>query len=129
MGGKDNKIHIYTHCSRCPFSKEIVDLAKSLQNISMFDLGQIDPPPWLPGTPTVVDGADVYCGDAAFSFLETLEDIDDNSDENPRPSKRPGDYGQALAQAFKSPEPIDVDESSFDVSTDDMLERILAGRR
>jgi len=68
------EVVIYTNSGVCPYSDDLVNLSqRNGINIQRIDVSQKNPPSWLPGTPSVVYHGNVYCGDAAFNFIESLE--------------------------------------------------------
>lgn len=126
--GQDLKI--FTRVDVCPYSKQLLQLAHERQiKFANHDLSNDSPPSWLPGTPTVVDNRDVYCGDAAFSFIESISISKDSEDLKKIQNPVRDGIGCGLSQAFMPPTKEEVNESDFNVSTDDMVARVLAGRR
>lgn len=129
---------VYTNSGVCPYSDDLVSLAdKRGHNFKRIDVSQSRPPPWLPGTPSVVVSGDVYCGDAAFSFVDGLQNDVEEPLQEPPEEKIPITKGKVkdesvgcgISQAFAPPKRISVDESQFNVSTEDMMQKLLAGRR
>jgi hypothetical protein len=57
---------------RCPYSMELGTLleesAIACEFLNVDDMHQV--PTWLPGTPALICGTDVFCGDAAFDRVE-----------------------------------------------------------
>lgn len=123
---------VYTNNGVCPHSDDLVSLAQMRGLVfNKIDVSQTIPPNWLPGTPSVVCGGDVYCGDAALSFVEGFpvqtspgDDNDTNLFNTDKESA-----GCGIKAAFAPPRHEDVDESKFNVSTEDMMQKLLAGRR
>lgn len=127
---------VYTNTGVCLYSDDLVSLAhKKGLNFTKIDVSQTTPPSWLPGTPSIVHEGDVYCGDAAFSFVEgfPLEEAQEVQNEDSKPliegRVKCETAGCGIKAAFAPPKQIDVDESQFNVSTDDMMQKLLAGRR
>lgn len=127
---KQDVIIIYTNVSKCKFSPDILDLA--IQRKIPFQQQDVDAttaPAWLPGTPSVVHGDSVYCGDAAFKFVETLT----CKKETEKPSNKGKIKDKALgcdfASAFSAPQEVDDNDQKYQVSTDEMMQRILRGRK
>lgn len=132
------EITVYTNsgvCKHCPALLQALSGCK----YDHVDISKSKPPAWLPGTPTLVHKNNVYCGDAAFDFVENFDvpkstpESNDNeaaTDKNPF-SKRLGDdsAGCGLSEAFAPPPVVDVDEARFAESTDDAMQRLLASRR
>jgi hypothetical protein len=68
---KKGAIAYVAHPPTCEFSEDLVDLAEECGiDLDIYDVEELDPPDWLPGTPTIVsrDGQ-TYCGDAAFEWI------------------------------------------------------------
>lgn len=150
-------IEIYTRCDKCPYSREIVDLSSSLKlqtKVKILDLSRVQPPDWLPGTPSVVCENKVYCGDAGFQFLESIgaaatDEQEEGTEEgklyattspyNKLKQLEPKmtmqgktESGLDLAQAFLPPPFVDSDSDTEEPSrgtTNDMMARLLAERR
>lgn len=132
---------VYTNTGACPHGDDLVTIAhKRGLNFNKIDVSQTNPPSWLPGTPSVVHQGDVYCGDAAFSFVEkipankTVLSVPPCEEEKLNTSviqgrTRSENVGCGIKAAFAPPQQVEVDESQFNVSTDDMMQRLLAGRR
>ncbi|AAR26917.1 FirrV-1-B42 [Feldmannia irregularis virus a] len=129
-------IKIYTHCKRCKYSREIMTLSAELgveHRVQFIDLDKNPPPTWLPGTPSLVCGNDVYCGDAAFKYVENMQRSTAAAEPSKAMTGQPSvaSKGLGLSQAF-APVPSavsDDDESRPMISTNDMMNRLLAERR
>ena len=124
---------IYTNTGVCLHSEDLVTVAhKRGLNFHKIDVSQTTPPSWLPGTPSVSREGNVYCGDAAFAFVEGFP-IPEPGDEPGEPKQaRGGDkdtVGCSIKAAFAPPKEVEVDESQFNISTEDMMQKLLAGRR
>ena len=127
---------VYTNSGVCPYSDDLVNLAhtKGL-NIQRIDVSQKIPPSWLPGTPSVVCQGNVYCGDAAFDFIESIEheiqDTDNTNDKNLTLGsiKEKPSGGCGIRAAFAPPVQISVDESQFTMKTDEVMAAYEARRR
>lgn len=126
---------VYTNTGVCPHGDDLVAAAhKRGLSFNKIDVSQTNPPSWLPGTPSIVHEGDVYCGDAAFSFVEEIPVQDSQADVSNTSSLIQGrtkseSVGCGIKAAFAPPKPEILDESKFNVSTDDMMQRLLAGRR
>lgn len=126
---------VYTNSGVCPHSDDLVSLAQNRGLLfNKIDVSQITPPSWLPGTPSVVNDGDVYCGDAAFSFVQGFPMPTATSAETVNPLVQgkvnlKESAGCGIQAAFAPPKHDEVDESQFNVSTDDMMQKLLAGRR
>lgn len=133
-----HEITVYTYAGVCPHGPALLaELRDCLFN--HVDISQCKPPSWLPGTPTLVHKNNVYCGDAAFSFAQnfdcpkaepSLPELREGVPTNPFSKKvRDESVGCGLSKAFAPPTVVEVDESKFAESTDDAMQRLLAGRR
>lgn len=126
---------VYTNTGVCPHGDDLVAMAtKRGLLFNKIDVSQTTPPGWLPGTPSVVHEGDVYCGDAAFSFVEgfpqdTVVPEEESSNSIIKGKVKCETAGCGIKAAFAPPKVIEVDERQFDVSTEDMMQRLLAGRR
>lgn len=136
-------ITVYTNTGVCRHGSALLDELRGCL-FNHVDVSQSKAPSWLPGTPTVVHKSNVYCGDAAFAFVQNF-DVPKTSPEkqplanaavkeaepvNPFAKKACDDAaGCGLSKAFAQPAVVEVDESKFAESTDDAMQRLLAGRR
>lgn len=123
---------VYTNSNVCRYSDDLVEIAqKRGLSFNKIDVSFSTPPSWLPGTPSVVCGGDVYCGDAAFQFVENLPVAENLPlEERGIHEERGNDnVGCSIKTAFAPPKQIEVDESQFNISTEDMMQKLLAGRR
>lgn len=130
---------IYTNTGVCLHSDDLVGVAhKRGLNFNKIDVSQTTPPSWLPGTPSVVCEGNVYCGDAAFDFVEGFPTPTTSESDPSDPGiqggiqggvKGKGVGGCSIKAAFAPPKEVEVDESQFNVSTEDMMQKLLAGRR
>ena len=129
---------IYTNTGVCPYSDDLVNLAHTRGlNIQRIDVSQKTPPSWLPGTPSVVCRGNVYCGDAAFDFIESIEhdvqNTDTTNDTNNSLTlgsvKEKPTGGCGISAAFAPPVQISVDESQFSMKTDEVMAAYEARRR
>lgn len=128
--GNSSRFVVYINTGVCPHSDDIISLAQAKGLIfDKIDVSQATPPSWLPGTPSVVHDKNVYCGDAAFGFVEGLQTRVTQPPliKGRIKSESPG---CGIKAAFAPPMQTDAgDESQFNVSTDDMMQKLLAGRR
>jgi hypothetical protein len=55
----------------CIYSQDLIALANRLSvPVQVFDIDVVDPPHWLPGTPTLeTQDGQVFCGDASFNWI------------------------------------------------------------
>ena len=132
-------ITVYTNTGVCKHGPALLAAMWS-HDFNHIDVSQTKPPSWLPGTPTLVYKKSVYCGDAAFAFVQTFElPKSVPASDGPALGKAPvnpfskkisdDSAGCGLSSAFAPPPVVDVDESKFSESTDDAMQRLLAGRR
>jgi len=128
-------ITVYTNSTVCKHSHDLLQTlsGRSYQHV---DISKSKPPSWLPGTPTLVHKNNVYCGDAAFAFVDSYDVPKITNDREATTSKNPfakrvadDTAGCGLSQAFAPPPVVDVDEAKFAESTDDAMQRLLASRR
>lgn len=137
-GIDQHHLTVYTNIDVCRFSQDILDELGGIM-FNHVEISKADAPSWLPGTPTVVHKSNVYCGDAAFAFVQNYEGLQKRpTDANPAAqklgnpfAKRQSDvsFGCGLAKAFAPPSVVEVDESKFAESTEDAMQRLLAARR
>ena len=126
---------IYTNTGVCAHSDDLVGVAhKRGLHFNKIDVSQTTPPSWLPGTPSVVCEGNVYCGDAAFDFVEgfptpTTTSVQGDTAVQGGQFKDMSTGGCSIKAAFAPPKEVEVDESQFNVSTEDMMQKLLAGRR
>ena len=124
---------VYTNTGVCPHGDDLVALAQKRGLLfNNIDVSQTTPPGWLPGTPSVVHDGDVYCGDAAFSFVQGFPTLKPDTEEKKSIIKgrvKCETAGCGIKAAFAPPKPVEVDEQQFNVSTEDMMQKLLAGRR
>ena len=138
---KPHEITVYTNTGVCRYGPALLAELKGCL-FNHVDVSQCKPPSWLPGTPTLVHKNNVYCGDAAFSFVQNFDcpKAGPSEPSAPQPqqatptnpfAKRVCDesVGCGLSKAFAPPAVVEVDDSKFAESTDDAMQRMLAGRR
>lgn len=124
---EESPIVVYVNSGVCPYGRELLSLAGGRGvKVRVVDVSNVPPPAWLPGTPSLVHNGDVYCGDAAFSFVG---EIPEEKNVSPVGKTKDTSAGCGISQAFAPPKEIDVDESQFSASTDEMMQRLMAGRR
>ncbi|CAM9703101.1 unnamed protein product [Ectocarpus sp. 6 AP-2014] len=129
----NDMITVYTNSAVCAHGTALLaEIEGCLFN--HVDISQQQPPSWLPGTPTVVHNNSVYCGDNAFAFVQNF-DLPKSTQRQPSADAKfslntaDSSFGCGLSKAFAPPAVIEVDESQFTESTDDAMQRLLAGRR
>jgi len=133
---KQMEFTLYTNVGKCKHSCEIMDIlkAKSLkfEHLDVSKMSAI--PPWLKGTPIIIHDGKGYCGDSAFKFIECLSDsMVQEAEEKQKevvPNIKSSDenVGCGIAQAFAPPKDV-VDDEKYTASTDDLMKRVMAGRR
>lgn len=138
--GNHSLFTVYVDTRRCPFSQPLLDVIDSKHlSYKKIDICFDTFPKWLPGTPSLLCEGNVFCGDAAYKFVESIptQDAELLTDSKatvqqgfPKPS-RPGNSasGCGLSTAFAAPRIIEEDESKYNMSTDDMMQKLLANRR
>ena len=122
-----------------------MELLHDIQYVYKMDVNVVDIqscsniPPWMKGTPSIVVGKDVYCGDTAFMYVESLSH---NKSQPSRPEQssvqdivsgkgRKGDNkGCGLSDAFCAPRQISEEEASkkYSGSVDDAMARLMQNR-
>lgn len=139
---------IYVNSSECRHS---VDLMRSIRDVHRVSCTVIDVadgvgvvPTWLRGTPSIVVGTDVYCGDTAFQFVESVV-VDRETTYTPAPpdqtsslqdivsgkgGKKTDAIGCGLAKAFTPPPQISEEEAArkYSGSVDDAMTRLMKNR-
>lgn len=137
------QIRLYVNSRGCKYSME---LYHEIQNVYKIPVEVVDVkdgggnvPRWLKGTPSVVVGTDVYCGDTAFMFIESL------SHKNSQPARpeqasvqdivsgkgrKSDNRGCGLSDAFCAPPQISEEEASkkYSGSVDDAMARLMQNR-
>lgn len=128
-------ITVYTNTGVCPHGPALLEVLRGF-SFKHVDVSQCRPPAELTGTPSVVHKRGVYCGDAAFELAEyfvSQRGAKPAKAEAPRTNpftKAPDDsMGCGLSQALAPPAVVEVDESKFSESTDEAMQRLLAGRK
>lgn len=140
---------IYVNSSIC---KHSVDLMREIRDVyrvpcTVIDVASgVSVPTWLKGTPSIVVGTDVYCGDTAFDFVasigetqETRASPDSSVDQatsfqdiisGESSKKRNDGIGCGLSMAFCEPVQISEEEAEkkYSVSVDDVMSRLMQSR-
>jgi len=134
---------IYINSKDCRHSMELLH---EIQNVYKFPVNVVDVsdvvsriPKWLRGTPSIVVGNDVYCGDTSFLFIESLSHKQSQPDRPSQSSvqdivsgkrKKGDDKGCGLSDAFCEPPQISEEEAAkkYSVSVDDMMAKLMQGR-
>ena len=123
-----------------------MELFHEIQNVYKIPCSVVDVqeslniPGWLKGTPSIVKGSDVYCGDTAFMFVDSLSH---SMSQPSRPKQssvqdivsgkgRKGDNkgGCGLSDAFCEPKQISEEEANkkYGGSVDDAMARLMQNR-
>ena len=140
---------VYVNSSIC---KHSADLMREIRDVYRVPCTVIDVasgvgiPTWLKGTPSIVVGTDVYCGDTAFDFVasigenqETRASPDSHVGQAPSfqdiisgesSKKRNDGIGCGLSMAFCEPVQISEEEAEkkYSVSVDDVMSRLMQSR-
>lgn len=135
---------VYVNSQQCKHSNELLHDMSRVYKIEgeIIDICNTPRvPSWLPGTPSIVHGENVYCGNSAFSFLESFVH-QQSQPTKPQPesvqamingnaSKASDTKGCGLQQAFSKP----VESSEEDLnqryaqSTDQMMAKMMELRK
>lgn len=139
---KENKASftMYIDTKNCRHSRELLRLVKDDHKIpcTIVDISVEGIPSWLTGTPNIVVGTDVYCGDTAFQYIESSMQSSVNNQTNSSvhdivsgKGKKDNSKGCGLDDAFCAPPQINEEESSakHSVSLDAVMSRMMADRK
>ena len=138
---------VYVNSLQCRHSASLMKEVRDVHNIpcTVVDIAKgVGVPRWLKGTPSIVVGTDVYCGDTAFAFVEsvganfqqTQEDncrrpstFQDMVSGNKAGTKNDG-IGCGLSKAFSPPARISEEEAEkkYSGSVDDAVARLMESR-
>ncbi len=144
---------VYVNSSKCRHSGDLMNAIRDVHRIpcSVIDVaGGKNVPVWLRGTPSIVMGTDVYCGDTAFELVASIgisaehESQDASLNESPvgqlpcfsdimsgksAKAKNEG-IGCGLSQAFTAPVAISEEEAAkkYSGSVDDAMSRLMQSR-
>lgn len=138
---------LYVNSAECRHS---VDLMKEIRDVHRIPCNVIDVadgvnvPSWLKGTPSIVVGTDVYCGDTAFDFAASVGAEHASQDSTPshgqtssfqdivsgKCGKKNDGIGCGLSKAFAAPVTISEEEAEkkYSGSVDDVLARMMQAR-
>lgn len=150
---KEPVFTVYVNSSKCRHSGDLVNAIRDVHRIpcSVVDVaGGKNVPVWLRGTPSIVMGTDVYCGDTAFEFVASIsaehESQVANVNLNDSPVGQPPCFsdilsgkgakaknegiGCGLSQAFAAPVAISEEEAAkkYSGSVDDAMSRLMQSR-
>lgn len=141
-GTYTQEITLYVNSRGCKHSMELCHEIQNVYKIpcSVVDVQKsVDIPRWLKGTPSIVKGTDVYCGDTAFMFIESLSH---SISQPPRPKqssvqdiisgkgRKSENKGCGLSDAFCEPKNISEEEANkkYGGSVDDAMARLMENR-
>ena len=136
------EITLFVNSRNCRHS---MDLCHEIQNVYKIQCSVVDVqdsiniPGWLKGTPSIVKGSDVYCGDTAFMFVESLSH---SMSQPSRPEqsrvqdivsgkgRKSETKGCGLSDAFCEPKHISEEEANkkYGGSVDDAMARLMQNR-
>lgn len=144
---------VYVNSSKCRHSGDLMNAIRDVHRIpcSVIDVaGGKNVPVWLRGTPSIVMGTDVYCGDTAFEFVASIgigaEHESQDASLNDSPVGQPPCFsdilsgkgakaknegiGCGLSQAFAAPVAISEEEAAkkYSGSVDDAMSRLMQSR-
>ena len=139
----EQEITLYVNSEVCRHSME---LYHDIQNVYKIPVNVVDVsrglhviPEWLKGTPSIVVGTDVYCGDTAFKFIESLSHKKSQPSRPQQSSvqeivsgkgRKSDNKGCGLSDAFCPPHQISEEEASkkHSVSVEDAMARLMSNR-
>lgn len=141
---------LYVNSSGCRHS---TDLMRDIRDVYHIPCTVVDVaksasiPSWLKGTPSIVVGTDVYCGDTAFDFVQSIATDPARSKTATPPSSPQGSsfqdivsgksgksrnsgIGCGLSKAFSPPVCISEEdaERKYSGSVDDAVARLMQSR-
>lgn len=147
---KENPVFtVYVNSSMCRHS---TDLMREIRDVYHIPCTVVDVangsgvPTWLKGTPSVVVGTDVYCGDTAFDFVASIAanppEFAKEVSTSPQGSSfqdivsgksaksRNSGIGCGLSKAFSPPVCISEEEAEkkYSGSVDDAVARLMQSR-
>lgn len=141
---------VYVNSAQCMHSADLMRQIRDVHRVpcTVIDVADgVDIPVWLKGTPSIVVGTDVYCGDTAFEFVASVA-VDHQSQASTGSSlhgqassfqdivsgesaKRRNDgIGCGLSKAFSPPVCISEEEAAkkYSGSVDDAVARLMQSR-
>lgn len=137
---------MYVNSTSCRHS---VDLMKEIRDVHRLPCKVVDVadgvniPTWLRGTPSIVLGTDVYCGDTAFDFAASLGVEHESQKSSPlgqtssfqdmvsgKNGKNGDGIGCGLSKAFSPPVSISEAEAEkkYSGSVDDAMAKLMQYR-
>lgn len=134
---------VYVNSSECRHSADLMREIRDVHGIpcTVIDVaeGGVSIPTWLKGTPSIVVGTDVYCGDTAFEFAASVG-IDHASSPDAQTSSfqdivsgkrgKSEGIGCGLSTAFSPPVRMSEAEAEkkYSGSVDDAMARMMQSR-
>lgn len=139
---------VYVNSSKCRHSAHLMKEIRDVHRVpcTVIDIASgVGVPAWLKGTPSIVVGTDVYCGDTAFDFVKSIAANNAQSAESSsRNQHQPSSFqdivsgkrskndgiGCGLTQAFSPPARISEEEAEkkYSGSVDDAVARLMQSR-
>ena len=141
---------IYVNSALCRHSADLLREIRETYRVpcSVIDVsGGLSVPTWLKGTPSIVVGTDVYCGDTAFEFVATVSANRESHENAPDPTlgqtssftdifsgksakKKNEGIGCGLSQAFSPPVCVSEEEvaKKYSGSVDDAMAKLMQSR-
>jgi hypothetical protein len=146
---------LFVDSQHCEFSVQLMQLSYDHGlSIQFYDISEKQAPSWLPVTPTVLVGQEVFCGDSAFAYIESLlrpaassasqyqvqspqQQVQQIAEEVPLAGPKVGQAsamkkgGASLASAFKAPVERDEEELArkYSGSVEANMQKMLAARK
>lgn len=125
---------VYTNVRKCGFSMDLLDVLQkkglAFEHIDVSKMSAL--PGWLKGTPVIIHDGKGYCGDSAFDFVECLsEDIVNEAEDAQKEvahNTHDDNVGCGISQAFAPPSDV-LDDEKYSTSTEDLMQRAMAGRK
>jgi len=132
---------MYISYDNCRHSRELVRLVQHEYKIpcKIVDISIEGIPSWITGTPNIVVGTDVYCGDTAFNYVESYGQLQKEQpvglkssveDIVSGKSKKDNTKGCGLSDAFCAPTQMSEEEASqrHSGSVEDAMAKLMASR-
>lgn len=125
---------VYTNVRKCRFSLDLLEMLQkkglAFEHIDVSKMSAI--PGWLKGSPVIIHDGKGYCGDSAFEFVGCVsEDIVKEAEDAQKGvahNTHDDNVGCGIAQAFAPPNDV-LDDEKYSTSTEDLMQRAMAGRK
>lgn len=125
---------VYTNVRKCQFSLDLLDMLQkkglAFEHIDVSKMSAI--PGWLKGTPVIIHDGKGYCGDSAFEFVgcisEDMAKEAEDAQQEVAHNTHDDNAGCGIAQAFAPPNDV-LDDEKYSTSTEDLMQRAMAGRK